>query len=134
MDTTPEWSFLYGTQKHPQARSQAGKESPAPKAQPKKRKEQEEVSAGSVLWRMGLLLCTGLVVIGLLFSSVVGGSEYVGLEDQDKAKATPTPPVETIDPGLNVQGSDMTPIPPSASPEGDATTEDGTTTEQSPTP
>ena len=110
------------------------KRAPAPKAKPKKRKEQEEVSAGSVLWRMGLLLCTGLVVIGLLFSSVVGGSEYVGLEDQDKAKATPTPPVESIDPGLNVQGSDMTPIPPSASPEGDATTEDGTTTEQSPTP
>lgn len=108
------------------------KRAPAPKAQPKKRKEQEEVSAGSVLWRMGLLLCTGLVVIGLLFSSVVGGSEYVGLEDQDKAKATPTPPVETIDPGLNVQGSDMTPIPPSASPEGDtATTE---STEETPTP
>ena len=108
------------------------KRAPAPKAQPKKRKEQEEVSAGSVLWRMGLLLCTGLVVICLLFSSVVGGSEYVGLEDQDKAKATPTPPVETIDPGLNVQGSDMTPIPPSASPEGDtATTE---STEETPTP
>ena len=108
------------------------KRAPAPKAQPKKRKEQEEVSAGSVLWRMGLLLCTGLVVIGLLFSSIVGGSEYVGLEDQDKAKATPTPPVETIDPGLNVQGSDMTPIPPSASPEGDtATTE---STEETPTP
>ena len=108
------------------------KRAPAPKAQPKKRKEQEEVSAGSVLWRMGLLLCTGLVVIGLLFSGIVGGSEYVGLEDQDKAKATPTPPVETIDPGLNVQGSDMTPIPPSASPEGDtATTE---STEETPTP
>lgn len=108
------------------------KKAPASKAQPKKRKEQEEVSAGSVLWRMGLLLCTGLVVIGLLFSSIVGGSEYVGLEDQDKAKATPTPPVETIDPGLNVQGSDMTPIPPSASPEGDtATTE---STEETPTP
>ena len=108
------------------------KRAPSPKAQPKKRKEQEEVSAGSVLWRMGLLLCTGLVVIGLLFSSVVGGSEYVGLEDQDKAMATPTPPVETIDPGLNVQGSDMTPIPPSASPEGDtATTE---STEETPTP
>ena len=110
------------------------KRAPAPKAQPKKRKEQEKVSAGSVLWRMGLLLCTGLVVIGLLFSSIVGGSEYVGLEDQDKAKATPTPPVETVDPNTNVQGSDMTPIPPSASPEGDSTTEDGTTTEQSPTP
>ena len=108
------------------------KRAPAPKAQPKKRKEQEEVSAGSVLWRMGLLLCTGLVIFSLLFSSVVGGSEYVGLEDQDKAKATPTPPVETIDPGLNVQGSDMTPIPPSASPEGDtATTE---STEETPTP
>jgi hypothetical protein len=109
------------------------KRAPAPKAQPKKRKEQEEVSAGSVLWRMGLLLCTGLVVIGLLFSSIVGGSEYVGLEDQDKAKATPTPPVETVDPNTNVQGSDMTPIPPSASPEA-GTTEDSTTTEQSPTP
>ena len=107
---------------------------PAPKAQPKKRKEQEDVSAGSVLWRMGLLLCTGLVIFSLLFASIVGGSEYVGLPEEDTTKATPTPPVETIDPGLNVQGSDMTPIPPSASPEGDATTEDGATTEQSPTP
>ena len=104
---------------------------PAPKAQPKKRKEQEDVSAGSVLWRMGLLLCTGLVIFSLLFASIVGGSEYVGLPEEDTTKATPTPPVETIDPGLNVQGSDMTPIPPSASPEGG--TEDSTNTEQ-PTP
>ncbi len=108
---------------------------PAPKSQPKprpkKRKEREEVSPGNVLWRMGLLLCTGLVVVGLLFASVNGGSQYVGLE-QDTTKATPTPPVETVSPDPNVQGSDMTPIPPSASPEG-GTTEDGTTTEQ-PTP
>ena len=110
---------------------------PAPKSQPKprpkKRKEQEEASAGSVMWRMGMLLCTGLVVVGLLFASVNGGSQYVGLE-QDKTKATPTPPVETVDPMQNVEGSDITPIPPSATPEDGATTEGGTGTEQSPTP
>ena len=108
---------------------------PAPKQAkkapaPKKRKEREEVSAGSVLWRMGLLLCTGLVIFSLLFASVVGGSQYVGLPEEN-TKATPTPPVETVDPMQNVEGSDMTPIPPSASPE--SGTEGSTTTEQ-PTP
>ena len=107
------------------------KKAPAP--QPKKRKAQEEHAPGSVLLRLALLLCTGLIVFALLFASVNGGSKYVGLPE--KEKATPTPPVETqaiIDPGLNVEGSDMTPIPPSASPEGDtATTE---STEETPTP
>ena len=102
----------------------------APPPRPKKRRVQEEASPSSILQRMGLLLCTGLAVFSLLFASVNGGSQYVGLEQED-TKAIPTPPVETIDPGLNVQGSDMTPIPPSASPEGG--TEDSTTTEQ-PTP
>ncbi|MBQ5671836.1 MAG: hypothetical protein IIV43_05725 [Oscillospiraceae bacterium] len=106
---------------------------PAPKAQPKRHREREEPAPGSVFMRLALLLCTGLVVVGLLFSSVVGGSEYVGLPEEDTTKATPTPPMETIDPNLNVQGSDMTPIPPSATPEAGATTEDSTTTEQ-PTP
>ena len=107
---------------------------PAPKAQPKKRKEQEDVSAGSVLWRMGLLLCTGLVIFSLLFASIVGGSEYVGLPEEDTTKATPTPPMETIDPNLNVQGSDMTPIPPSATPENGVTAEGGTDDGQPATP
>ena len=104
--------------------SKQAKKAPAhtPKAapQPKKRKAQEETAPGSIMWRMGLLLCTGLVVFSLLFASVNGGSKYVGVTE--KEKATPTPPMETevtIDPNLNVQGSDMTPIPPSASPEGD---------------
>ncbi len=110
------------------------KKAPAPKAQPKKHKQQEEATPGGVLWRMGLLLCTGLVVFSLLFSSVVGGSQYTGLPEED-TKTTPTPPVEeVIDPNVNVEGSDMTPIPPSATPEGDTTTVDGTTVEQTPTP
>ena len=94
---------------------------PASKAQtkprPKQRQEKEEASPAELLWRMSLLLCTGLVVVALLFSSIIGGSEYVGVEEQDQAKATPTPPVETADPNVNVQGSDITPVPPSASPE-----------------
>lgn len=104
----------------------------APKAQPRKRREPVETAPGSVMLRLALLLCTGLIVIGLLFASVNGGSQYVGLPEEDNTKATPTPPVATIDPALNVQGSDITPIPPSASPEGDtATTE---STEETPTP
>ena len=107
------------------------KKAPAP--QPKKRKAQEESNPGSIMWRMGLLLCTGLIVFSLLFASVNGGSKYVGLTEQEKT--TPTPPVETeviIDPSLNVEGSDMTPIPPSASPE--AGIEGGTTETEAPTP
>ena len=107
---------------------------PAPKAQPKRHREREEPAPGSVFMRLALLLCTGLVVVGLLFSSVVGGSEYVGLPEEDTTKATPTPPVETIDPGLNVQGSDMTPIPPSATPENGVTAEGGTDDGQPATP
>lgn len=111
-----------------------GKKAPAPKAQPKKRREQEESTPGGVMWRMGLLLCTGLVIMSLLFASINGGSQYVGITEKDDTKATPTPPVETVDPMQNVEGSDMTPIPPSASPEGDTTVEDSGTAEQSPTP
>ena len=102
---------------------------PAPKAQPKKRREPVETAPGSVMVRLALLLCTGLIVIGLLFASVNGGSQYVGLPEEDNTKSTPTPPMATIDPALNVQGSDITPIPPSASPDS-GTTEDGGTTEQ----
>ena len=107
------------------------KSAPAPKAQPKKRKVQEENTPGSVLLRLALLLCTGLIVVGLLFASINGGSQYVGLPEQD-TKTTPTPPMATVDPMQNVEGSDMTPIPPSASPE--ATSEGGETAEQAPTP
>lgn len=109
------------------------KKAPAakPAPQPKKRKVQEEAAPGSILMRMSLLLCTGLVVVGLLFASVNGGSQYVGLPEEDNTKATPTPPVATVDPMQNVEGSELTPIPPSASPEGG--TEGSTTTEQ-PTP
>ena len=108
------------------------KKAPAPKAQPQNRKAQNESTPGSIMWRMGLLLCTGLVVFSLLFASVNGGSKYVGLVEQEKA--TPTPPAQTeviIDPSLNVEGSDLTPIPPSASPE--ATPAEGETAE-TPTP
>lgn len=98
----------------------------APKqSQPAKRRprEQQESAPGEVMWRLALILCTGLIVVALLFASVNGGSQYVGLTDSDKdTDTTPTPPVATIDPNLNVEGSDMTPIPPSASPEGDAAT------------
>ena len=101
----------------------------APKAQPRKRREPVETAPGSVMLRLALLLCTGLIVVGLLFASVNGGSQYVGFPEQDDSKTTPTPPVATVDPALNVQGSDITPIPPSATPDS-GTTEDGGTTEQ----
>ena len=118
--------------RQPAARSKT-KPNPPKKAAPKKRApEKEAPTPGSIMWRMGILLCTGLVVVGLLFSSIVGGSQYVGLTEQETTKATPTPPTEMTDPTLNIEGSELTPIPPSASPEG-GTTEEGTTTEQ-PTP
>ncbi len=113
--------------------ARSGKASPkqskkAPAPQPKRSRVKEESAPGSIMMRMGLLLCTGLVVVGLLFASVNGGSQYVGLPEED-TKATPTPPAATVDPLLNVEGSDITPIPPSASPEGGGT-ENGGTTEQ----
>ena len=119
--------------RQPAARGKA-KPTQTKKAAPKKRAvEKEAPTPGSIMWRMGLLLCTGLIVFSLLFASVNGGSKYVGLTEQEKT--TPTPPVETeviIDPSLNVEGSDMTPIPPSASP--DAGIEGGTTETEAPTP
>ena len=116
----------------PRGKGNPNRTKKAPAPQPQKRREKEDTTPGGIMWRMGLLLCTGLVVVGLLFASVNGGSEYVGLTEKDTTKATPTPPVETVDPNVNVEGSDMTPIPPSASPEGG--TEDGGSAEQSPTP
>lgn len=125
--------------RQPAPRSKANpkqvKKAPAakPAPQPRKRKAQEEPAPGSVLMRLALMLCTGLIVVGLLFASVNGGSQYVGLPEQD-TKTTPTPPVETADPMVNVEGSDITPIPPSASPEGTVTDEGESSVEEAPIP
>lgn len=88
-----------------------------------KQRELPESTPGEVLWKLALILCTGMVIAALLFASINGGSQYVGLPEQD-TNATPTPPIVSVDPALNVTGSDQTPIPPSPTPEGDAATGD----------
>ena len=124
--------------------TQQRKAAPAPKqaAQPKpaKREPKDPPSAGSILWRLALILCVGLVIFSLLFASINGGSRIIGVTDQ-KDSATPTPPVADatpiLDPNVNITGSDATPIPPSPTPGVDATTTtDGNTdgTWENPTP
>jgi hypothetical protein len=105
---------------------------PQTKPAPKKRPPVNDNAPGAVAWKMALILCCGLIVISLLFASVNGGADYVGLPDTTNTKPTPTPPVETVDPNLNVQGSDLTPIPAGPSPE--AGTDADTQTQESPTP
>ena len=91
------------------ARKQGAPKNTAPKT--KKAVSREEATPGSVLWKLALILCTGLIIFALLFASVTGGSKYVGLTEEDTT-STPTPPVAVIDPALNVSGSDITPPPP----------------------
>lgn len=74
----------------------------------------EAATPGSILWKLALILCMGLVVFSLLFASVNGGSRYIGLTNNNSA--TPTPPVVSTDPNQTVTGSDATPIPPSPTP------------------
>lgn len=76
----------------------------------------EAATPGNILWRLSLILCIGLVVFSLLFASINGGSNYVGIT-HEKDEATPTPPVSSIDPNVTISGSDATPIPPSATPD-----------------
>lgn len=87
---------------------------------------QEAATPGNILWRLSLILCVGLVVFSLLFASINGGSKYVGVtDDSDKEITTPTPPVASVDPNVNITGSDATPIPPSPTPGVDEATESG---------
>lgn len=89
---------------------------PKRQAKPQQR-ELPESNPGEVLWKLALILCTGMVIAALLFASINGGSLYVGLPEQDtNPNATPAPPTAIIDPALNVTGSDQTPIPPSPTP------------------
>ena len=105
-----------------------GSPNTAPKT--KKAAPREEATPGSVLWKLALILCTGLIIFALLFASVTGGSKYVGLPEED-TNTTPTPPVAVIDPALNVSGSDITPPPPpSPTPGVDAPVDGG----EAPTP
>ena len=94
-------------------RAPARKQGSAPNPAPKTRKSapREEATPGSVMWKLALILCTGLIIFSLLFASVTGGSKYVGMPEKDTT-STPTPPVAVIDPELNVSGSDITPPPP----------------------
>ena len=108
------------------AAPQKRKAAPAPKqtSQPKpaKREPKEAPTAGSILWRLALILCAGLVIFSLLFASINGGSKIVGVTPNDTKteNAAPTPPVD-IDPNINITGSDATPIPPSPTPGVDPT-------------
>ena len=68
------------------------------------------------------------MVFSLLFASINGGAKYVGVPyENDKDNTTPTPPVASIDPNVNISGSDATPIPPSPTPGVDPTPEGGDT-------
>lgn len=94
---------------------------PQQTAKPKRTNREAAVEAatpGNMLWRLGLILCVGLVIFSLLFASINGGSKYVGITyEKETENVTPTPPVSSVDPNVNITGSDATPIPPSATPE-----------------
>lgn len=102
--------------------SQKKKTAAAPQQPAKPKRTNKEAAAeaatpGNILWRLALILCVGLVVFSLLFASINGGSKYVGVTyDNDKETVTPTPPISSIDPNVNISGSDATPIPPSPTP------------------
>lgn len=86
----------------------------------------EAATPGSIFWRLALILCVGLVIFSLLFASINGGSKYVGITyETEKETTTPTPPVSSIDPNVNISGSDITPIPPSPTPGIDQPAEGG---------
>lgn len=99
--------------------SQKKKTSAAPQqaAKPKRANKEavkEASTPGNILWRLSLILCVGLVIFSLLFASINGGSNYVGITyENDKGTTTPTPPISSVDPNVNITGSDATPIPPS---------------------
>ena len=101
------------------------KQATAPKQKPQPKRVNRDAAAeaatpGNMLWRLALILCVGLVVFSLLFASINGGGKYVGVTTE-KENATPTPPVSSVDPNVNITGSDATPIPPSPTPGVDPT-------------
>ena len=107
------------------AAPQKRKAAPAPQQNTKPKRVNKDAAAeaatpGSMLWRLALILCVGLVIFSLLFASINGGSTIVGITEQNDS-ATPTPPITTPDPNINITGSDATPIPPSPTPGVDST-------------
>ena len=107
------------------AAPQKRKSAPAPQQNTKPKRVNKDAAAeaatpGNLVWRLALILCVGLVIFSLLFASVNGGSKIVGITDSNEG-ATPTPPVATTDPNVNITGSDATPIPPSPTPGVDTT-------------
>lgn len=95
----------------------AAPQQPAKPKRTNKEAAAEAATPGNVLWKLALILCVGLVVFSLLFASINGGSKYVGVTyENDTENATPTPPVASVDPNVNITGSDMTPLPPSPTP------------------
>lgn len=106
----------------------AAPQQPAKPKRTNKEAAAEAATPGNILWRLSLILCVGLVVFSLLFASINGGAKYVGITyENDKGNATPTPPVASVDPNVNISGSDATPIPPSPTPGVDEVSEDGDT-------
>ena len=110
-----------GNKTAPQKQKAAPKQAPQP--QRAKKEPKEAPTVGSILWRLGLILCVGLVVFSLLFASINGGSKIVGVtyDDTEPELTTPTPPVPEIDSNITISGSDATPIPPSPTPGVDVT-------------
>ena len=112
-------------QRNGNAAPQKRKSAPAPQQNTKPKRVNKDAAAeaatpGNLVWRLALILCVGLVIFSLLFASVNGGSKIVGITDQNEG-VTPTPPVATTDPNVNITGSDATPIPPSPTPGVDTT-------------
>ena len=111
-----------------QKKRAAAPQQPAKPKRTNKEAAAEAATPGNILWRLALILCVGLVVFSLLFASINGGSKYVGVtNDNDKGNTTPTPPVASVDPNVNISGSDATPIPPSPTPGVDPAPEGGDT-------
>lgn len=107
----------------------AAPQQPAKPKRTNKEAAAEAATPGNILWRLALILCVGLVVFSLLFASINGGAKYTGLtyDKDDSGTATPTPPVASVDPNVNISGSDATPIPPSPTPGVDPAPEGGNT-------
>lgn len=112
--------------------AQKKKNASAPQQNPKAKRTNREAAAeaatpGNILWRLALILCVGLVVFSLLFASINGGAKYVGITyETESENVTPTPPVSSVDPNVNITGSDITPLPPSPTPDA-AQNQDGGT-------
>ena len=104
-----------------------------PQPKPRKAAPVADTAPGAVAWKLALILCCGLIIISLLFASVNGGSQYIGMPDSTP-KATATPPVVTPDPNVNISGSQLTPIPADPSPEVSPEVTPDAEAQQSPAP